>query len=95
MQSFTLKEYYGTFNGTLKVTQHDDNSLTGGWSRTDDYSVESHTLGSGSKISGSDVLLEWEGSSYKFTGKVTADGKSMSGTVKSTNYTGTWTAKQL
>lgn len=81
-------------NGTMNLTQHDDNTLTGSYVYED--GMGTFTLRSTSKITGNSVLIEWQEVAYKFQGTVNAAGTSMGGEMfADTQSVGTWTAKKL
>jgi PKD repeat protein len=81
-------------NGTMNLTQHDDNTLTGSYVYED--GMGTIRLNPASKVNGNNVEIIWEGDYYKFQGTISADGKTMAGNVLADNVVaGTWVAKKL
>ncbi|TSA32981.1 MAG: PKD domain-containing protein [Porphyromonadaceae bacterium] len=83
-----------SINGTMNLTQHDDNTLTGSYVYED--GMGTFNLRSTSKITGNSVIIEWQEAAYKFQGTVNAAGTSMGGEIfANTQSSGTWTATKL
>lgn len=81
-------------NGTMNLTQHDDNTLTGSYVYED--GMGSFTLKPTSLVTGNKVVIEWVGAAYKFDGTISTNGKTMSGQILYEGSSqGTWTAKKL
>lgn len=83
-----------SINGTMNLTQHDDNTLTGSYVYED--GMGTFNLRPTSIITGNSVIIEWIEAPYRFQGTVNAAGTSMSGEIfADTQSAGTWTAKKL
>lgn len=81
-------------NGTMNLTQHDDNTLTGSYVYED--GMGTFILNPTSFIQGNSVTIIWDPASYIFKGTINAAGTSMGGDILfGATPAGTWTAKKL
>jgi hypothetical protein len=81
-------------NGTMNLTQNDDNTLSGSYVYED--GMGSFTLKPTSNINGNSVLIEWNEAPYKFQGTVNTAGTGMNGQISMDGQNGgTWSAIRL
>ena len=93
-KTLTFSGGFFGINGTMNLTQHEDNTLTGSYVYED--GMGTIVLSPNSKVTGNTVEIIWEGGYYKFQGNVNPNGKTMAGNIVTTGgVDGTWTAKKL
>jgi PKD repeat protein len=89
-------EFGGVITGTMNITQHDDNSLTGSFAYDQGMGFTgSIELVSTSWVRNDSVSLEWSPTT-RFIGTIGADGKTMGGKYMGGGIqVGSWSARKL